>query len=184
MMTLNPQRIRVPAGFLFGAAYLYLGRPTRASAVAGVLVTLCGILVRIWAAGCIEKGRELEMRGPYRLTRNPLYFGSFLIGLGASIASASPAVLVLFLILFGAIYVPVMRREEGELAGAFPESFPSYSRAVPRFWPRPFATPEPAQAGSGRVRFQWERAWRNRDYNAVAGFVAWTAWICFRLWSR
>ena len=115
MMTLNPQRIRVPAGFFFGAAYLYLCRPTLASALAGVLVTLFGILVRIWAAGCIEKGRELEMRGPYRLTRNPLYFGSFLIGLGASIASASPMATV-------SAYLGAIRSSPARMPACWPGS--------------------------------------------------------------
>ena len=35
-----------------------------------------------WAAGTIRKNRVLTTHGPYAFTRNPLYFGSFIIGIG------------------------------------------------------------------------------------------------------
>jgi hypothetical protein len=195
-MGLNLQRIRVPAGFVFAAVYLAFCRPTPGSAKAGIALAFCGLMLRTWAAGCIEKGRELETSGPYRWTRNPLYVGSFLIGLGASIASASAWVTLAFFILFAAIYLPVMHREERELAAAFPDAFPDYRRAVPMFWPRLARSRMTSSSSTGRRqhweltpdrsrtsrRFRWERLRRNREYNAIVGFAGWTAWICYLLW--
>ena len=61
---------------------LALARPTPASVVLGVAVSLMGLSIRAWAAGHIRKEKELAVTGPYRYTRNPLYLGSFILGLG------------------------------------------------------------------------------------------------------
>ena len=84
-------RYRVRMGFVAALAAFWLARPTRDSLAVGALVAAAGELIRIWAAGHLEKGREVTMSGPYRLTRHPLYLGSGLIAAGLAIASSSVA---------------------------------------------------------------------------------------------
>jgi len=54
-----------------------------------VVVAACGELLRLWAAGHLEKSREVTTSGPYRFTRHPLYMGSTLIGIGSTPIDAS-----------------------------------------------------------------------------------------------
>src|SRR5215470_18093942 len=80
-------RLRVPLGFAFAAAYLWFARPAWAWIAAGSVFVLAGLAVRAAAAGHIRKNTEITMTGPYRYTRNPLYFGSTLIAAGFLLAS-------------------------------------------------------------------------------------------------
>src|SRR5262245_26146854 len=45
----------------------------------GGLLIVLGLVLRSWAGGILHKGAELTTTGPYRLIRNPLYVGSFLM---------------------------------------------------------------------------------------------------------
>ncbi len=66
-------RRRVPLGFACAAAAVWLARPTPRSLAIGSAIAVAGELLRIWAAGHLEKGREVTVSGPYRFTRHPLY---------------------------------------------------------------------------------------------------------------
>ncbi|HEU4837195.1 MAG TPA: methyltransferase, partial [Pyrinomonadaceae bacterium] len=81
------QRWRVPLGFLCGAAFIFFARPTPRALLIGASVSVLGLALRAWAAGHIRKNAQLATSGPYAFTRNPLYLGSFLLGLGFTIAS-------------------------------------------------------------------------------------------------
>src|SRR4051812_41051856 len=81
-------RSRVPLGFVFGALVILLARPTARSLMTGGAIALVGEATRIWAAGHLEKGREVTRSGPYRLTRHPLYIGSAIMAAGVAIAAA------------------------------------------------------------------------------------------------
>ena len=67
---------RVPLGFVTTIAALILARPTWTTWRYGLLVALAGEAIRVWAAGHLEKGREVTSSGPYRWTGHPLYVGS------------------------------------------------------------------------------------------------------------
>src|SRR5215210_7171832 len=82
-------RRRVAIGFIAGPAAIWLSQPTRRTLLIGAAIAMLGEAMRIWAAGHLEKGREVTVSGPYRLMRHPLYLGSTVIGLGLAIASAS-----------------------------------------------------------------------------------------------
>ena len=129
-------KIRLRAVWVMVPLYLYFARPTVPFMVAGLVVALAGVLVRGWAAGSIRKNRVLTTHGPYAFTRNPLYFGSFLIGIGFGIASGELWILGLFLVFFFVIYGRTMRKEEARLGELFGEEFTRYAAAVPRFLPR------------------------------------------------
>ncbi len=173
------QRIRVPAGFVFAFIYLYFAQPRMDFLVAGLALAAAGLISRIWASGHIEKGTRLATQGPYRWTRNPLYFGSFLMGLGFTLAAANPGLLGLFLFLFLMIYIPVMRREEVELGQSFGTQFESYRQRVPLFVPYPKTSAPAEESASPDGNFQWQRVILNREYNTVIGFLIITAllWV-------
>jgi len=81
------RRLRLPLGFILAALYLAFGpRPSPLTLGVGVALALGGLTIRAWAAGHIVKNDRLATTGPYAHTRNPLYFGSFLIAAGFAIA--------------------------------------------------------------------------------------------------
>ena len=166
------QRWRVPLGFLCAAVFLLFARPTRNALLAGACVSLLGLAIRAWAAGHIRKNAQLAISGPYAFTRNPLYFGSFLLGLGFTIASGQLILGLLFVALFLGIYFPVMRVEASTLAELFGEDYQAYKRSVPLFFPRltPFR-----HGDSQAVKFDRSLYFRYREYRAALGLVlAWS----------
>jgi protein-S-isoprenylcysteine O-methyltransferase Ste14 len=166
----------------FALVFLIFSRPRMDLFLVGLGLALAGLGIRIWAAGHIEKGSQLAACGPYQWTRNPLYLGSFLIGLGFSLAAAKVWLVVLFLVLFFALYVPVMRREEGELEQTFGSEYKAYRRQVPLFLPRlSVGNPtEDSTLATAARNFQWRLVIINREYNAVVGFVM----IALILWAK
>src|SRR5512139_2349950 len=82
-------RRRVALGFVAALVTMALARPTPRSLALGFVVALAGEAFRIWAAGHLEKSREVTRSGPYRLTRHPLYAGSAVLALGVVLAARS-----------------------------------------------------------------------------------------------
>lgn len=159
------QRLRVPLGFAFGLVYIVFSDPWTPFLWPGLGIALVGLLTRIWAAGHLRKHEALALSGPYRYTRNPLYLGSFIMGLGFTLAAGRFWILALFLVLFLAVYLPVMRAEVRELETWYGEAFRSYARRVPLFVP----SLRPARLQQDRS-FSWAQVRKNREYNAVIGF--------------
>jgi protein-S-isoprenylcysteine O-methyltransferase Ste14 len=160
------RRIRVPLGFLFAVVYFWLARPTwRLLELGGVLVIL-GLLVRALASGHVRKNEALAKSGPYAYTRNPLYLGSLMIGIGFAIASRSWSVGTLLVMMFFAVYLPVIRSEEIFLRGKFAD-FEEYARGVPRIVPRITAWKSEESGG-----FSMELYLKHREYHALFGAVA------------
>jgi len=168
------QRWRVPLGFLCGPVFILLAEPGRLSLAVGGCVALAGLALRAWSAGHIRKNAQLATSGPYAHTRNPLYLGSFLIGLGFTVAAGRPLLLgALFAALFLGIYLPVMRVEAATLGGLFGDEYRAYARAVPLFIPR--LTPY-AEGSSKHARFDAGLYMRYREYRAALGLaLAWGA---------
>src|SRR5262245_18827797 len=129
-------RIRVPASFLLAAFYFYYSRPSWKSLALGGCVGFLGLMMRAWATGHLRKNDRLAVSGPYTLTRNPLYFGSFLIGIGFSLAGRDINILVVFLLCFAVLYGPVMQREIETMRHLFAEQYSNYEERVPLFFPR------------------------------------------------
>lgn len=132
-------KIRLRSVWAMIPLYLLFARPTVTLMLVGLAFAVTGALVRAWAAGAIRKNQMLTTHGPYAFTRNPLYFGSFLIGIGFGIASGRVWILAMFAVFFVLIYGKTMKREEKRLGELFGEEFERYAEAVPRFVPRPTA---------------------------------------------
>jgi protein-S-isoprenylcysteine O-methyltransferase Ste14 len=165
------QRWRVPLGFVCAAAFLFFARPTPKALLIGASISLLGLALRAWAAGHIRKNTQLATSGPYAFTRNPLYLGSFLLGLGFTVASGRLLLGLLFAVLFLGIYLPVMRVEASTLAGLFGKEYEVYRRSVPLFFPR--ITPFRRGESTGN-RFDGNLYLRYREYRAALGLVV--AW--------
>lgn len=168
------QRWRVPLGFLCAAVFILLARPRALTLAVGGAVAVAGLLLRAWASGHIRKNDRLAVSGPYAHTRNPLYLGSFILGLGFVVAAGGDWWLLallagIFAALFLGIYVPVMRVEAQTLAGLFGEDYRRYAEAVPLFFPRL----RPYRAGDD-ARFDPGLYMRYREYRAALGLLlAW-----------
>lgn len=182
MTTTRIQRMRVPVGFAYALLFLYFSAPRPPLFYPGLIIAASGLAVRFWASGYLNKGRELAMAGPYAWTRNPLYFGSFLMGLGFTIAGSKPWLMALFPLLFFLIYWPVMQREERELTGAFGTSYQTYRSEVGLFLP--WRSSGIAATGSSNPtvdgNFQWSKVIFNREYKAVIGFI----FIAALIWGK
>ena len=161
----------MPLGFLCAALFILFARPRPATLVAGAAVSFVGVLLRAWASGHIRKNDALAVSGPYAYTRNPLYLGSFILGLGFTIGSGRWWLGIIFAVLFLGIYLPVMRVESATLAQLFGESFQAYAGAVPLFLPRL----TPYRSGQPKVGFDRRLYLRYREYRAALGLLI--AWV-------
>lgn len=170
------QRFRVPVGTVLGVVFLVFMHPSVRSLWIGGALAVAGGLWRLWAAGYIEKGRVLAQGGPYALSRNPLYLGSFVMALGVILAGQGYWLLPLFLAFFLVFYLPVMRAEEGDLYRAHGERFLGYARRVPLFFPR-----WSGSRGDGSA-FLWSRVVQNREHRNSASLLLVLAILVGRLW--
>jgi protein-S-isoprenylcysteine O-methyltransferase Ste14 len=161
-------RWRVRLGYLLTVVVLILARPTPRAILVGGLIGLAGLSIRASAAGFLHKQEILTTIGPYAYTRNPLYFGSSLLTLGAGIAMRSWIGGFLLLVYFSLVYSFVMRREEGELRRKHGSAFDAYAASVPLFFPR-FTLR--AQSGGPSGSFSWAQYKKNHEYQAALGFV-------------
>jgi protein-S-isoprenylcysteine O-methyltransferase Ste14 len=161
------RRIRVPLGFVFAVLYFWLARPTWRFLALGAILIVPGLLIRALASGHVRKDEALATTGPYAYTRNPLYLGSLLMGVGFAVAARSWCVGVVLIVMFFAIYLPVIRGEEVFLRQKFLE-FEEYVRRVPRIFPR--LTPLRSDGAGGA--FSLDLYLKHREYNALLGALA------------
>jgi len=159
------KRIRVPLGFLFAAFFLVRAQPQWWSLAAGSAIAMAGVWVRAISSGHVKKNEELATTGPYAYTRNPLYFGSIVIAMGFALAALRWEIALALVVMFAAIYIPVIQGEEQFLTGHF-ANYAEYCERVPRLLPR-------LRAGSeGASRFSRELYLQHREYNALLGTLA------------
>ncbi len=166
-LTAQLARLRVPLGFVTGAAVLLVARPTWPLMAAGTAVACAGEALRVWASGHLEKSREVTKSGPYSWFRHPLSVGSSILGLGVCIAAGSALIAALVLAYLGATLPAAVVTEEGFLRREFGAEYDDYCRGVTAVQPR---------------RFSWERALRNREYRAVAGLAIAVTILALKAW--
>jgi protein-S-isoprenylcysteine O-methyltransferase Ste14 len=149
-------RWRVFLGFVFGAIVLWLATPGPRTLAAGSIIAIIGEAIRVWAAGHLEKSKEVTQSGPYRYTRHPLYLGSSLIGAGIAIASHNVVVIAMVAAYLLLTLTAAMRSEEAHLREKFGDAYDAY-----------------AEKRAPRVErsFSWQRAVRNREHHTIAGLI-------------
>jgi protein-S-isoprenylcysteine O-methyltransferase Ste14 len=126
---------RVFFGFVFALAFLYFAKPDVTSVAVGFPFGVLGLAIRAWSSGLIRKNKALATDGPYAMTRNPLYLGSFIAGCGVSIMGGEPILAAVFVFAYLTTYRQIIVNEEAHLAKLFPDELPAYMAAVPRFFP-------------------------------------------------
>lgn len=171
------KKLRLPLGFVLGIAYLIWARPSMLTLAVGGAVALVGVLVRAWASGHISKNRKLAVTGPYAHTRNPLYFGSFLIGAGFAIA-AHWALLLVVIAFWALVYAPTMEREKANIRERFPDAYDRYSANVPAFVPRvtPWRDDDPDGGG-----FDLGLYMKHGEWKAGITYLLVMGWLAFRI---
>lgn len=159
-------RRRVSLGFIAAVATFVLAQPTWVAWRAGFLIALAGEGLRLWAAGHLEKGREITRSGPYRALRHPLYAGSIGIAVGIAVASRSVAAAAVAAVYMGLTIVAAIRFEEAQLRQAFGSTYDDYraSRAEPM-----------------KRCFSLARAVRNREYRALGGLILGFALLALKI---
>jgi len=161
-------RWRVRLGYPLAIAVLGFSRPTPRSILLGALTGIIGLWVRAYAAGYLHKQEILTVTGPYAHTRNPLYFGSAMLALGAGIATRSWTSALILIVYFAVFYSIVMRREANELRLRHGASFEEYALAVPLFIPRLTAAKPP---GGSDGSFSLTQYKKNHEWQAAVGFL-------------
>jgi hypothetical protein len=160
MIAARLARFRVSIGFAFGAAVLWLARPSAGTLAIGVPVAVVGEALRVWASGHLNKSREVTASGPYRWFAHPLYVGSSVMGVGLAIAAGSVVAAVLIAVYLGATLTAAIRSEEAFLRRTFGNDYDRYRRGR-------------AAAGvQSRRRFAFAQARANREHRAMAGLAA------------
>ncbi len=150
-------RWRVTLGFVFAAVVMWLATPNLMSLVLGATVAAIGELIRLWAAGHLEKSKEVTQSGPYRYTRHPLYLGSSLIGIGLAIVANNGVVAAIVIAYLALTLTAAMKSEEAHLREKFGDAYDAYAeKRAPRV---------------ERV-FSWQRAIHNREHHTIAGLVS------------
>ena len=136
-------RLRVTRALVLPAVLfaLFTHHPYRPGALPHLLVASAGFLLllasaggRIWAGAYLvgRKNHSLVSEGPYSLSRNPLYFFSFLGFIGAGLSFGSFALAALFVLCFFGAHWPTIAAEERRLAELFGESYRAYRAFSPR----------------------------------------------------
>jgi protein-S-isoprenylcysteine O-methyltransferase Ste14 len=160
------QRIRIPLGFAFAAVFLIFALPTPLTLIIGSVIAVVGLAIRAWASGHIRKASVLAVSGPYAHTRNPLYLGSLILGLGFTVAAGVWWLALLFVALFIGIYLPVMRVEADDMRRIFGEEYDVYAQNVPVLIPR--ITPWKHTD----THFDYRLYLQYREYRAAIGAAA------------
>ena len=103
----------------------------------GLVLVAIATVGRLWCSLYISghKDSELVTVGPYSVTRNPLYFFSFLGFMGVGLATETVTLAVAITGFFAILYPIIIRREERFLHLKFGAAFADYVGRVPRFFP-------------------------------------------------
>jgi protein-S-isoprenylcysteine O-methyltransferase Ste14 len=150
-------RWRVTIGFVMAAIVFWLATPSSQSLIIGAIVALIGESIRLWAAGHLEKSKEVTMSGPYRYTRHPLYLGSSLIGIGMAIVANNRMVAIIVIAYLALTLTAAMRSEEAHLREKFGDAYDAYAeKRAPRI----------------ERAFSWQRALYNREHHTIFGLAA------------
>jgi len=127
----------------------------------GSLIAFLAAWIRTWASAYLHSSvvmdadihtDRLVADGPYRHLRNPLYFGTVLLGISFGLI-ASPTGFFVLVIGLTVFVLRLIGREEAELAAVQGAAYRRYLRAVPALVP----SFEPRVEASG-ARPQWRQA--------------------------
>ena len=161
------RRLRLRAVWLIVLPFFWFSSPSPGLLAVGAAIAAVGLWIRGWSAGTIHKDEHLTTTGPYAHVRNPLYVGSFFLGVGISLAGGHWVWPSVFLLFYLGVYSKTMTGEVRLLTELFPEDYPDYAAKVPALVPR--LTPYRAPGADGSGGFRWSQYRRNREWEASLG---------------
>ena len=98
-------------------------------------ISLFGQLIQTWCFASLVKNRELSVRGPYKLVRNPMYLGRYFLILGFVCLLQSYVAIAVYTAVYYLYMFNRVKREERRLRRDYPEDFGKYCSDVRRFLP-------------------------------------------------
>lgn len=103
----------------------------------GLALIILAIVGRGWCSLYIggRKKAEIVDRGPYSVTRNPLYVFSFIGTFGIGAQTGSLVMGAIFALAAFLVFLRTIGREEVWLAKHFGGTYDAYRARTPRFWP-------------------------------------------------
>jgi protein-S-isoprenylcysteine O-methyltransferase Ste14 len=127
---------RIP--LLIGALLLIIfAKPQFPGILIGMVLIFLGEVIRIWAAGHLQKNEVLTVTGPYAHVKNPLYIGSILITAGFCLLADNIYLLAAAYFMFCFHYIPYKKKMEGDrLKKHFGDQYEEYDEKVPEYLPR------------------------------------------------
>ena len=141
----------------------------------GTIICFLGASLRFCASGYLRKESKLAVGGPYAHTRNPLYLGTFIMAVGATMSVGALGLALVMAVVFFFNYHYVIDHEERKLPAYFGESYLQYCNLVPRFIPQLSApskdellkiNPDPEV-----YSFSMPLAKKNKAFEAYASFL-------------
>lgn len=115
---------------------LYLSDPSPVSVAVGFFFIITGMFFRAWSSGYIHKDMELATKGPFALTRNPLYFGNFVLGIGIAIAGNNIYSYLIFFVFYLMFFPFLMFIEHKRLKKKFGKAYEEWSKNSNTFFPK------------------------------------------------
>ena len=180
MSLLNNERLRVffsgrrrfQLAWIFAILLVFGAR--HYPSLVGTAICFIGASLRFWSSGYLRKESKLAVGGPYSYTRNPLYLGTFIMALGATISVGAMGLALVMGVVFFFNYHYVIDHEEKKLPSYFGESYLEYCNLVPRFIPQLNA---PAKSELLKINpdpvvysFSMPLAKQNKAFEAYASF--------------
>lgn len=145
----------------------------------GISLVLFGFVFRIAARGYKEEksdnGRRLVTDGPYALIRNPMYFGTLLIGTGVIAVTFALWTLPMFLAVYFFIYIPQIKKEEGVLLQRFGDAYKNYCRIVPAYFPNIY------RLSYLREYLYLKFSWIKKEFSSFIAIIA--AILALEIWD-
>ncbi len=138
----------------------------------GMIVVLGGTFLRMVSRGFKKAHSEMSgvlvVSGPYKLVRNPMYLGSFLMGTGFILIVWPWWAFILFAVLFYLRFKKQIEKEEKYLNEKFGREYVIFKEQVPRLFPsrRTF------RKAAVREVFPFDLAWTTKEKWGLAGWPA------------
>ncbi len=129
------ERYRSFVGIVSLIVVLFFAKPNAKSIAIGFIFIMMGTFFRAWASGFINKNNELATNGPYALSRNPLYFGNFILGIGIAIASNHIYNYIIFTLYYFIFFPALMIMENNRMKEKFGDNYEKWSRGLNSFFP-------------------------------------------------
>lgn len=159
----------VPVPLALGLALA--ARPPGWLALPGLLLTLSGLGLRLWAVSAIGPGSRrrddavgpLASEGPYKYSRNPLYLGNLILWAALAAFSGHLLAIPAVLLPLWIHYQLIIRWEEARLGATLGEPYRAWAARTSRWLPRPGGVgerPEPPSRAALRVAWRSERSTR------------------------